>query len=277
MAAPTRTPRDSWIQEGLRALAAGGPDAVRVETLAQALGVTKGGFYWHFEDRPALLEEMLDTWERELLDEVIERVETRAATAGQSCARLFSLAGAIGERLKIELAVRDWARRDKAVARRLRRVDNRRMDYMRPLFAEFCADDDDAEARTHARLLAVRGQQLHGGLARRALARAGHAAGHRPAAQRTLGLSGVGSPGDGSARRARSGGRGAELTAAEARRYLEGIDEAPVLAAGAQEAIDGWSDPMPERGDGTLAALTELAARGATPRRAPAARASSTS
>ena len=50
--------------------------------------------------------------------------------------------------MKIELAVRDWARRDKAVARRLRRVDNRRMDYMRPLFAEFCADDDDAEART---------------------------------------------------------------------------------------------------------------------------------
>ena len=62
--------------------------------------------------------------------------------------RLFALAGSIGEALTIELAVRDWARRDKAVAKRLRRVDNRRMDYMRPLFAEFCADEDDAEART---------------------------------------------------------------------------------------------------------------------------------
>src|SRR2546421_5934141 len=28
MAAPTRTPRANWIEEGLRALAAGGPDAV---------------------------------------------------------------------------------------------------------------------------------------------------------------------------------------------------------------------------------------------------------
>ena len=55
MSAPTRTPRSSWIEEGLRALAAGGPDAVRIELLAQALGVTRGGFYWHFDDRRALL------------------------------------------------------------------------------------------------------------------------------------------------------------------------------------------------------------------------------
>ncbi len=40
MTAPTRTPRTSWIQEGLRALGVGGPDAVRIEKLAQALGVT---------------------------------------------------------------------------------------------------------------------------------------------------------------------------------------------------------------------------------------------
>jgi AcrR family transcriptional regulator len=40
-----------------------GPDAVRVEALAQALGVTRGGFYGHFADRNALLGEMLDAWD----------------------------------------------------------------------------------------------------------------------------------------------------------------------------------------------------------------------
>src|SRR5882757_4805070 len=75
MAAITRTPRSRWIEEGLRALADGGPDAVRVEALAQALGVTKGGFYGHFADRNALLDEMLDAWERMSTDEVLERVE----------------------------------------------------------------------------------------------------------------------------------------------------------------------------------------------------------
>jgi hypothetical protein len=49
--------------------------------------------------------------------------------------------------LRIDLAVRDWSRRDRAVAKRLRRADNRRMDYMRSLFGAFYPDEDDVEAR----------------------------------------------------------------------------------------------------------------------------------
>ena len=147
MAAITRTPRSRWIEEGLRALAAGGPDAVRVEALAQALGVTKGGFYGHFADRSALLEEMLDTWERTSTDEVLDRVERHG---GDVRARL-RLAGALtfsSEMLPVDLAIRDWSRRDQAVAGRLRRVDNRRMAYLRLLFGAICADEDEAEARS---------------------------------------------------------------------------------------------------------------------------------
>ena len=147
MAAPTRTPRSSWIEEGLRALAAGGPDAVRIEPLARALGVTRGGFYWHFEDRRALLEEILDTWERTGVDEVIERVESEGGDARARLRRLSAVAGASDEPLRIDLAVRDWARRERSVAERLRRVDNRRMAYLRSLFEAFSADADDAEAR----------------------------------------------------------------------------------------------------------------------------------
>jgi AcrR family transcriptional regulator len=145
--AVTRTPRSSWIDEGLRALGVGGPDAVRIEKLAQALGVTKGGFYWHFEDRPALLEEMLDAWERLVVDEVIDRVESEGGDARAKLRRLSALAGSSRDLMTIELAVRDWARRDKAVGDRLRRVDNRRMDYMRSLFGAFCADEGEVEAR----------------------------------------------------------------------------------------------------------------------------------
>jgi AcrR family transcriptional regulator len=158
MAAPTRTPRTSWIDEGLRALAAGGPDAVRIELLAEALTVTKGGFYWHFEDRRALLEEMLDTWERAMIDEAIEHVEGQGGDARARLRRLFALTSAADvssretsvsarELLKIDLAVRDWARRDSAVAKRLRRIDNRRMEYMRSLFGAFCPDEDEVEVR----------------------------------------------------------------------------------------------------------------------------------
>lgn len=143
----TRTPRSKWIDEGLRALAAGGPDAVRIEPLATTLGVTKGGFYWHFDDRRALLDEMLDTWERVTIDEVIEHVESEGGDARARLRRLFALASSRRTLGRVDLAVRDWSRRERTVAARLRRVDNRRVEYMRSLFGAFCPDEDDVEAR----------------------------------------------------------------------------------------------------------------------------------
>jgi AcrR family transcriptional regulator len=154
----TRTPRTEWIDRGLRALASGGPEAVRVESLAADLGVTKGGFYWHVGDRGALLDEMLDAWERVMLDDVVDLVEREGGDARARLRRLFAIgrAGPVARgrtalsprgMLKIDLAVRDWARRDKSVAKRLARVDNRRVDYMRSLFSEICSEDADVEAR----------------------------------------------------------------------------------------------------------------------------------
>lgn len=147
MPAITRTPRDSWIKAGLQALAAGGPGAVRIEVLAQELGVTKGGFYGHFADRNAFLEEMLDTWERRATDEAVELAERKGGHARIRIRRAGALTFS-PELLPVDLAVRDWARRDAAVAARLRRVDNRRMAYLRELFGEICRDQAEVEARS---------------------------------------------------------------------------------------------------------------------------------
>jgi AcrR family transcriptional regulator len=144
----TRTPRDRWIEEGLQALAAGGPDAVRVEALAKKLGVTKGGFYGSFADRDALLEAMLDAWERESTDEVIDRVEREGGDPRTKIQRAGVLTFSSDRLLPIDLAIRDWARRDEAVAERLRRVDNRRMALLREMIGTFCSDADEVEARS---------------------------------------------------------------------------------------------------------------------------------
>ncbi|MGH3557447.1 MAG: TetR/AcrR family transcriptional regulator [Mycobacterium sp.] len=147
MPALTRTPRSSWIDAGLRALATGGPNAVRIELLAQELGVTRGGFYWYFEGRQAFLDEMLDTWERRCIDETRERVESEGGDPREMVWRAGMLTFS-KELLPIDLAVRDWARRDQSVATRLGRVDNRRMEYLRTLISRFCADADEVEARS---------------------------------------------------------------------------------------------------------------------------------
>lgn len=147
MAPPTRTPRRKWIETGLQALAAGGPEAVRVERLAAALGVSRGGFYWHFDNRGVLLEEMLDVWERASTEEVLERVEREGGDPRSRVRRAGALTFS-DWLLPIDLAIRDWSRRDPEVAERLRRVDNRRMEYLRSQFAELCDDEEEVEARS---------------------------------------------------------------------------------------------------------------------------------
>ena len=151
--AKVRTPRGAWIEAALQALATGGPEGIRIEALAARLGVSKGGFYWHFEDRAALLDEMLDSWEQRVVGDVIARVESEPGEPRAKLQHLFELATTapadlFPNLLPVELALRDWSRRDDEVAARLHRVDNRRMEYLRSLFGPICVDEDDVEARS---------------------------------------------------------------------------------------------------------------------------------
>ncbi|MET7279869.1 TetR/AcrR family transcriptional regulator [Kribbella sp. NPDC005582] len=145
--ATARTPRARWVEAGLTALARGGPDAVRIEALATELGVTKGGFYGYFDGRNALLDEMLDEWERRCTHEVLQHVEA----AGGDPATRIRRAGQLTfseDVHQIDLAVRAWARHDEAVADRLRRIDTERMDFLRTMFSSFVSDPDEVEARS---------------------------------------------------------------------------------------------------------------------------------
>jgi AcrR family transcriptional regulator len=51
--------------------------------------VSKGGFYWHFADRPALIAEMLGTWEKTGTQDIIARADNRRMDFVRSLFRPF--------------------------------------------------------------------------------------------------------------------------------------------------------------------------------------------
>lgn len=71
-----RLSREAWTTAALEALTEGGVAAIAVEPLAAQLGATKGSFYWHFTDRPALILAALERWELDHTDQIIERLST---------------------------------------------------------------------------------------------------------------------------------------------------------------------------------------------------------
>src|SRR5215467_9275850 len=71
---PRRFICDDWVTAAVAAIANGGLAAVGVEPLAARLGATKGSFYWHFENRDALLEAAIGRWEKETTTDVVAEV-----------------------------------------------------------------------------------------------------------------------------------------------------------------------------------------------------------
>jgi AcrR family transcriptional regulator len=154
--------RETWIEAGLAELAEGGAERLRVEVLARRLGVTKGGFYWHFKDRRALLDAILENWRRGR----IEAIEQQTALAEKTPAeRLAALIRLYSERVNaramaIELAVRQWARLDRAAAAAAARVDAARLENVARLYRAQGLAPADAKARAYLFYAFVFGQSL---------------------------------------------------------------------------------------------------------------------
>ena len=118
-----------WIRAAAGRLVRDGIGAVAIEALARDLGVTKGSFYWHFRDRPALLEALLADWARRSTEPLLERLRR----AGEDpAARLGKLAATVaGEGAgALDPSIRAWALHDRVAAEILRRVDEARLAFI---------------------------------------------------------------------------------------------------------------------------------------------------
>jgi AcrR family transcriptional regulator len=155
-----RLGKDTWIDAGLRALAAGGVEAIRVEPIAAALGVTKGSFYWHFTNRDGFLAAILEAWATRATEDVIHRVELEKDDPEIRLHRLFTVA--MGTDGRLDIAVRAWAAHDIGVREVLARVDKRRLDYLTGLFRALGLGEADAQARSQLAYAALIGQYLMG-------------------------------------------------------------------------------------------------------------------
>ena len=145
--------RGNWIESAIDVLARDGLGGLRIEVLAKRCGVTKGSFYWHFKDRQDLLTAMLEYWKEGRLRDI---EKTTSVTPGREREQLhfaIEVYGASRNRkgMAIELAVRDWARRDPQAATFVEAVDLYRLECTRKLFV--AAGLTDAEAKSRSLLL----------------------------------------------------------------------------------------------------------------------------
>lgn len=148
MAKAPKLSKQDWVKAAFYTLSESGVTAVRVEVLAKRLGVTKGSFYWHFKNRQALLDELLEKWRSE--QRVMKRVDVMGGTAKE---KLLNLLDSVPRDMPrdsagaTELAVRSWARNDVKAAQTVAKIDEQRIEWVKSYFMDLGYDAKVAESR----------------------------------------------------------------------------------------------------------------------------------
>ena len=135
-----------WLEAALQQLSETSVAEIRIEKLARSLGVSKTGFYWHFDDRDQLLEMLLEYWTHEMT----EVVTANPLLIGlEPKARLIKTAEMIldNDLVRYEIGVRQWALSNKDAAKAVRKVNRIRLKFIKQAFLDYGFTGVDAETR----------------------------------------------------------------------------------------------------------------------------------
>lgn len=143
-----RLNRDDWLQHGLKILSQKGFSKISAGYMARELGVTRGSFYWHFDDIETFQQLLLDRWRSVTTLQTIERID--GTTSGHLRLNLI-LRRAFDADRELERGVRAWATSHAPAADAVATVDEERMQYLENILVS--SGLDGQKARSRARFL----------------------------------------------------------------------------------------------------------------------------
>jgi AcrR family transcriptional regulator len=143
-----RGSKDLWLNAAYELLISEGIDAVKVMPLAKSLNLTRTGFYWFFEDITELHSAMVHRWESQNTGNLVDRCNLDASNI---CEALFNLMDCwLDPALfdaRLDLAIRNWARVDDDLQRRLNDADSRRIEAVVNMFTRHAFSREQADVR----------------------------------------------------------------------------------------------------------------------------------
>lgn len=145
---PTRrVSKNDWLFTALEELERSGIGAVRVERLANKLGVSRSGFYYHFADLEDLQKRLLEYWFREYTAVITADPKLLEGDAHSRIERVTRLIQE-NELGKYDLAIRAWAQHDERAREVVQTVTKDRMRFIGQIFADMGFKGEQLELRT---------------------------------------------------------------------------------------------------------------------------------
>lgn len=144
--------REDWINVGRDMLVSDGVAEVKVLAIADRMNVSRSSFYWYFRSRKDLLDALIEDWETKNTKTLVEHCRMEAGTITEAVCNFFRCfvdPDLFDQRL--DFAIREWARNDGHVRRRLDRADGERLKALTAMFVRHGYSEYEADVR--ARIL----------------------------------------------------------------------------------------------------------------------------
>lgn len=129
--------RFDWLHQALEIFVGEGIEAVRITRLADDLGVTRGSFYWHFQNREELIDSLVSYWKDKNTAAITDSM-TQASSLADGIFRFFETC--IDSQQfdpRLDLALREWARRSAPIHALLDQEDAARIEALQQFFLRF--------------------------------------------------------------------------------------------------------------------------------------------
>src|SRR6056297_3096054 len=148
----TKVTREDWLAQARDILVSDGAGEVKIARIGQRLGVSRSSFYWYFKNLDDLLQALLEEWSIGNTQVILRHCAPPAATITAAVCNFFRCF--IDPELfdpSLDFAIREWARRDDSLRRRVEAADTARLDAIASMFARYGYTPDAADIR--ARIL----------------------------------------------------------------------------------------------------------------------------
>lgn len=142
-----RLSKEAWLELALDAVSRAGGARLRVDSLVEAVGVSKGSFYWHFESRDQFVLDLIDYWHAKYTLSVSTYLDAYEGGAEEKLHELMRMVF-VEHLTRHDLAIRAWAIAEPALRQLVKRTDDFRLDYLRKLFSGIGFDDEGADLRS---------------------------------------------------------------------------------------------------------------------------------
>ena len=139
-----------WLDGAHQLLLQSGVGSVKIMALANHLKLSRTGFYWHFNDREALLDALILRWENQNTGNLIARTQQYAETITEAILNLFDCW--VDAKLfdsRMDFAIRNWAHQSDKLKAILEKADKQRIASIHAMFERFGFDPTQADVRAH--------------------------------------------------------------------------------------------------------------------------------